>query len=167
MDQFLCSYEKKENVMERLMKSLLLSVLVVGLLASPASALLVTNQTTGQTLFYDGFERAKYGDWNVGLEKSLPWPGTWDQFGSNSGGNGVRMYPHESESYTGYGAVGFDRNNGGADIKQFFAMPTAAQTTAGDVIRVDFAMKSNTATPGDEGVGFKLQTAAGRHSLFE
>ena len=131
--------------MERLMKSLLLSVLVVGLLCTTVSAVMIKNVTTANTTFFDDYEQGTHdAQFDNGTN-----PGSWSVAGGSPPQSRVSEGPgaYQGDKY------GYVARAGGEDPRQATAIGDVAIHTAGDVFHFQTPVRI---TSGASDYGFDL-----------
>lgn len=138
-------------------RNVVLFLTVIGLLGGSASAVLITNQTTGQTLFYDDFERV--GDPVGGTRPENAWPGSWENITpANPGSNQFKVYKDPSV-YQGNNHAYNQGLSGDPYISN--AHLSSVQGNIGDKIRVEVALKSRSPQAGIAGMDFQLRDSGG------
>ena len=142
--------------MGKVIKFLLLCMLVVALLSTSASALLVENITTGETLFYDDFERVS--DPVNGTQMENAWPGTWTNFTPGSPGENYFKVFADGSAPEGNNWAASKRL--GSDGFTSYAHLSSLQSTTADTIRITVDIRSKSPQPGDWGFQFHLKDSS-------
>ena len=142
------------------MRNIAVMVAMVGMLVLPAWAVLVQNMTTGDVLFYDDFESPPGGD-GVNPDNG-GYPGNWvlNESGTSIGYLLMDVlnnpgFAYRDNQYFSHAKIP------GHGTSEALAMFSSPQTTAGDVIHVEFATYRYSQGASNYGCRVRLEDATG------